>query len=173
MRQISLILVTILAAINLFSQTNDIEGKPLPENILNAVIYSTELDSVLFSDIITEYYGKIIYVKFWASWCRTCIKEINYSNEIINNINNEDIIFINISTDENYKNWLKALKKYKPDGINYLIDSNSKINFKEYFQIEGVPYIFILDKNSNIAIKKAKYPSDNFAKEEILNLLNQ
>lgn len=156
-----------------FSQKKDIEGLPCSENILNSILYTIDNDTIIFSDIVLQNRGKIIYIKFWASWCGACAKELPYTNEIINELIDEKVVFINISTDENDKDWLKYLDKKEVLGLNYRIEKKNKSDFQNYFKIDGVPYILIMDSIGNVAINKAKYPSNPNSKTEIYNLLKQ
>jgi len=171
-KQISLLFIIIFLNINIFSQNNNITGNPLPENILKSIIYTVDNDTISLSDIINENAGKIIYIDFWASWCKMCIKELPYSNELHKKFENEDIVFVYISTDENSKDWKKSLEKHEINGLCYRLEKESKQAIKDYLNIEGIPFIFILDKKGNIANKKAKYPSDTNAEEQLKEILN-
>jgi len=165
-------ILLICLSINSFSQSKNIMGKPIPENIMNSKLYNIAGDSLVLSTIIEENKGKVIYINFWASWCKTCRYEMPYSVKLDKKFSDNDVKFIYISTDEVYLAWIDALNKVSNEGLNYKLDSAAKAEIKNYFNIKGIPYIIILDKNGNIAAKNAKYPSNVKSETQITKILN-
>lgn len=70
--------------------------------------------------IIETHRGKVIYLDFWASWCKPCRKEIKKMKEIKESFVNKDISFIYISVEGDIKKCNEAITK---DGViveNYM-----------------------------------------------------
>ena len=49
--------------------------------------------------IVNENKGKVIYVDYWASWCKPCRKEMRLIPKIRNMYKDKEIIYIYISLD--------------------------------------------------------------------------
>jgi len=167
-----ILLITFFSVNTVYSQ-NDVEGNPFPEEILNSKLFNESGETLIVNQLIEENKGKIIYIDFWASWCRSCLKEMPYSNELNNKFSDDEVIFIYISTDENDKDWKSGLTKMKNYGINYRIDISSKPALQDYLNIKGIPYILIFDKQGNVTKKNAIYPSSTKAEKELNKILNQ
>jgi len=110
-----------------------------------------------------------IFLSFWATWCKPCIKEL-------------------IAVDENYADWqdelglkvyavsiddTKSMSRVAPfvNGraweFKILLDPNS--DFKRAMNIINVPHSFILDKNGKIIWQHNSYsPGDENEIYEIL-----
>ena len=121
------------------------------------------------SDITNE--GPI-FLSFWATWCKPCIKEL-------------------IVIDENYVDWQdetglkvyavsiddsKSMSRVAPfvNGraweFEILMDSNS--DFKRAMNVINVPHSFILDKNGKIVWQHTSYaPGDEAENYEIIKKL--
>ncbi len=112
-----------------------------------------------------------IFLSFWATWCKPCIKEL-------------------IAVDENYVDWqdelglkvyavsiddTKSMSRVAPfvNGraweFEILLDPNS--DFKRAMNVVNVPHSFILDKNGKIIWQHNSYsPGDE---EEIYKILKE
>jgi len=112
-----------------------------------------------------------IFLSFWATWCKPCIKEL-------------------IAVDENYVDWQKetGLKVYAVSiddsksmsrvapfvngrawEFEILLDSNS--DFKRAMNVINVPHSFILDKNGKIIWQHNSYsPGDE---DEIYKIIKK
>ena len=113
-----------------------------------------------------------IFVSFWATWCKPCIKEL-------------------IAIDENYVDWqeetglkvyaisiddTKSMSRVAPfvNGraweFEVLLDANS--DFKRAMNVINVPHSFILDKNGKVVWQHTSYsPGDEDEIYEIIKKL--
>lgn len=105
-------------------------------------IQSTTVDGKLLNT--KDYFGKILIVNFWATWCPPCIKEIPDFIDIQNEFKN-DVQFIGISVDS--KEF--PVKNFIRKGVNYpIIMNNASITAQPLFSnITSVPTTFIFDKD--------------------------
>jgi hypothetical protein len=67
---------------------------PVDNNSINEVVNQRELESSSIIDIIYKHKGKIIYIDCWGTWCGPCLRELPYSNLLIDKYKLEDIVFI-------------------------------------------------------------------------------
>ena len=88
--------------------------------------------------------GKIVVLNFWFIACPPCREEIPLLNRLVENFNDDDVVFISIS-DDHPDRLRKFLKKYP---LDYVIASDSRIAHQ--FGISSYPTNVIIDKESNI-----------------------
>jgi len=102
-----------------------------------------------------------IFVSFWATWCKPCIKELIAINENYVDWQEETGLKVYaISVDDT-----KSMSRVAPfvNGkaweFEVLLDSNS--DFKRAMNVINVPHSFILDKNGKIVWQHTSYsPGD-------------
>jgi cytochrome oxidase Cu insertion factor (SCO1/SenC/PrrC family) len=91
--------------------------------------------------------GKIIYLNFWASYCGTCIKKIEYMNTRFGELDRQGVKVINVSLDQDKDIWQSNLSIYNVVGINLMSGGEGTTNLTQDFRVEAVPQYYIIDKN--------------------------
>ena len=129
------------------SQTN--EYVPLNNIAINQT--PRAISPVIFEDFsgneinLKDYYGKLVIINFWATWCFPCKEEmplldILYQNK---NFKNLQVFAINIekpnvSKTKNFFNELQIKK------LSIFFDKN--FSFVKEFQLRGVPTTILINK---------------------------
>ncbi|GLB51505.1 hypothetical protein NBRC110019_05440 [Neptunitalea chrysea] len=125
-----------------------------------------------FSQIIENYEGKVIYLDFWASWCKPCRKEIRNTKKLKSLNQNKDIKFVYISVDLDKEQCERAIKK---DGVidtknnYYLLDIIKDSTYQNIKFNKMLPYYAIIGKDGTICTN-APRPSE---KEELQKKLDE
>lgn len=192
MRYYKIILITLL--ICLFKQTNGqtyLELNKKCSEILNGIpigdsifwVRLNQRDSCLIGlkapslDITTignekikteSLQGKVLFLNFWFTNCKPCIKEMPILNKIVKTYKNKDVVFISFANDDYVKlqRFLKAKKfnfKVVPNASRILIDT-----FKLF---AAWPTSIIIDKNGIIRLIKTGEIKPNETNELISKLL--
>ena len=67
--------------------------------------------------MLSDYYkDKYVYIDFWATWCKPCIREMKLTPELHKSYG-KDVVIVSISIDKRYKSMKKfAQKKLKFPG---------------------------------------------------------
>jgi thiol-disulfide isomerase/thioredoxin len=126
------------------------------------------------NEFISANNGKVIYVDYWASWCAPCIAEMPSSKKLQRELNNENIVYLYLSTDRTEEPWQKALKKLELEGgINYRIMNADNSLQMDDLEIQFIPRYMIYDTNGRLVNKDAPRPSEaNLLKAQFMKLLN-
>lgn len=126
------------------------------EDNLKKALDFTSLEVVTKKELkLSNYYGKVIILNFFASWCPPCKKEIPDFIKLYNKYHKQGLEIIGIALDEekNIKSFIKKMK------INYpVIIGNNKIT-SDYQGISGIPTTFIIDKKGYIREKYVGFVS--------------
>ena len=109
------------------------------------------ISSIIFEDFsgneikLNDYYGKLIIINFWATWCTPCKKEMPSLDNLYqdNKFKNLKIFAVNMEqpNESKTKNFFKNLNIKK---LEIFFDRN--LNFVKEFKLRGVPTTILVNK---------------------------
>lgn len=112
---------------------------------------------------VSEFKGKLIFLNVWASWCAPCRAEMPGIQELYDEIDRENIVFIMLSVDKNEKSaWNYINKK----GFSFPAYVLSGYPTKQV-AVPSLPTTLIISPEGKIIEKKvgmAKYNTSSFRK---------
>lgn len=131
------------------------DGDLLPGN---PILIARDGSRTTLADVIR---GKVAYIDFWATWCAPCCHEIPYFEKVWEQYKeNEHIVFVSISQDDDRKAWEKKIDKDQPAWPNYIFDKNSGSKFLEDMSINSIPRFVIVGADGRILSVNAARPSN-------------
>lgn len=129
----------------------DVEGLDLEGNVVQ----------------VSEFYGKLTVLDFWATWCKPCIAEFPELHRLEEKFEGK-VTFVGIGSKCKEEDWRKmALNEGFHNNI-YITKENMDVLSKKY-SIQTIPRYIILDANGNILNIDAARPSSGL--EDQLNEL--
>ncbi len=102
---------------------------------------------------LLDYQGKVVLLNFWASWCRPCMRKMNQMKPIQQDLEAENIVFLNISLDRNPSEWKRSIEINDFQGIHLLADGAMNSEVSSLYEVRALPQYFIIDKRGNFAEK--------------------
>ncbi len=117
--------------------------------------------------------GKVVYLDFWASWCRPCLGEIPAGEELKKKFEGKDVVFVNISIDEGEQNWENAKMRYNISGIHALSNNRNNPEVQKKYKVQSIPSYFLIDKEGNFTAAPAPRPSNPSIYQMIEDALNK
>ena len=129
------------------SQTN--EDVPLNNIALNEI--PKPISSVIFQDFmgneinLQNYYGKLVIINFWATWCAPCKEEMPSLDALYQDNNFKNLIAFAVNMEQ--PNTIKTKKFFTDLNIQKLeIFFDSNLNFVKQLKLRGVPTTVLINK---------------------------
>ena len=95
---------------------------------------------------LEKYYGKILLVNFWATWCAPCIREMASLDKLQEKRGGSDFTVIAISQDlMEWRAVLPFLKKSQLKNILTFVDRKTQL--ARYLKVAGLPTTILFSKN--------------------------
>lgn len=102
---------------------------------------------------LSDYKGKVVFVNFWATWCKPCEEEMPSMQVMYEAVKKKypNFELLAVSIDKKTPDVVEAFaKKY---GVTFPVLHDRKGKIKEIYKTTGVPETFIIDQNGVIAEK--------------------
>jgi thiol-disulfide isomerase/thioredoxin len=133
-----------------------------PVSTSNLHLLTFDKKQTTIEEILEKKKGKVLFIDFWASWCRPCIEEMKYSKTHIQNYKNKNIEILFFSMDDNYQAWNKASERLEIDnlGNSFKILNLENSKFIKEHKIKSIPRYMIIDKQGILINANALRPSD-------------
>jgi peroxiredoxin len=109
---------------------------------------------------IKDFYGKVVVLNLWATWCGPCIRELEEFKEAWAKYKNlPDIEFVAVSIDSDRTKVPPFVEKN--DYRFRILLSDGRIE-KDYVGGEGIPQLYIIDREGNIRFHKRGFAPEHF-----------
>ncbi|MBU3160823.1 redoxin family protein [Clostridium frigoris] len=120
---------------------------------------------------LSDYAGKKVYLKYWASWCPICLSGLDEINTL--SLPDKDFVVITIvspgfrgeKNSEDFKKWFSGLD-YK--NITVLLDENGTIANK--YEIRGYPTSVVIGSDGTLVKTLVGHKSNEEIKAEFKNV---
>jgi thiol-disulfide isomerase/thioredoxin len=109
---------------------------------------------------LSDFKGKVIYIDFWASWCGPCLREVPAGEELKKKFAGKDVVFLNISIDEDENKWRESVKNKAISGIHLIANSQTNPEVLEAYKVVSIPSYFLVGKDGNFIASPAVRPSN-------------
>ena len=104
---------------------------------------------------LKDFRGKYVYLDFWATWCKPCIKSMQVMKQIHPKYQ-DNIEFISVNIDERKKRFDKHMEVFSYPWTVLYAGSNEKI--KDNYDIVVIPLYYLIDPNGKLIQSPAFSP---------------
>ncbi len=132
------------------------------ETSANLTLVTSDKKQMTIENLLQKKKGKVVYVDFWASWCKPCLEEMKYSKNHIQTYKNKDLEVVFLSLDDNFDKWNKATERLEISKLeNSLKIVNPQLStFMKEHKLYSIPRYMIFDKQGVLINDNAPHPSD-------------
>ena len=122
---------------------------------------------------LNDYKGKVVFIDFWATWCRPCLKALHYSQEMKEFYKDEKVVFLYVSMDEDPEMWASYIQANQLEGVHVNVKNTLGISsdIAKLYKIRKIPAFVLIDQEGKIAFPKAASPGSNLLYTQINGLL--
>ena len=137
----------------------------LPSTAASNIYDLEELD-------LGAYQGKLIYLDFWASWCKPCRKSFPWMNQLVEKYGADKIVVVTINVDTNEELMYQFLET-TPANFDIYKDPEGLLAAK--FQLQGMPTSYLIKPDGELAkrhigFKVSEIPDYEKVIEELLEI---
>ncbi len=68
--------------------------------------------------MLSDFKGQVVYLSFWASWCKPCIQGFEKYREMRESMEALGVVMLNVSIDKSDQKWRTAIQEVQPTGIH-------------------------------------------------------
>lgn len=134
-------------------------------------VKKTGNDSTTFKEILSR--NKLLLIDFWATWCRPCIEEFEYSRKNLSEFPKDKFDIIFVSLDEDRKKWLAFNNPLMNQNNSYLLKGSFMSPIvQKYFRNSSIPHYILIGKDGEIISADAPRPSNRKLLELIKKNIN-
>lgn len=112
---------------------------------------------------LEKHQGKVVYLDFWASWCKPCQRSFPWMNSLLNKYPSEAFTILTINLDAESEAMHKFLSKVSAD-FDIYHDPSGQI--AEQFKIEGMPTSYLIDASGKVVKKHIGFYTKHIGKYE-------
>jgi thiol-disulfide isomerase/thioredoxin len=99
---------------------------------------------------LKSHHGKVVYLDFWASWCKPCQKSFPWMNSLLTRFPADRFTIITINLDAETEAMNHFLSKV-PANFDIYHDPSGQI--AEQFELEGMPTSYLIDSSGKVVKK--------------------
>jgi thiol-disulfide isomerase/thioredoxin len=96
---------------------------------------------------LEQYQGKVVYLDFWASWCKPCRKSFPWMNGMVERYPAQKFKIVTINLDRDPEAMHEFLSRVP---ARFEIYHDSAGTLAEKFQLQGMPTSYLIDRSGQV-----------------------
>jgi thiol-disulfide isomerase/thioredoxin len=111
--------------------------------------------------------GKTVFLNFWATWCPPCIAEMPDIQNLYEEINDKNIVFVMLNLDDDREKARDFIQRKEFTFPVYFLESA----VPEIFSTRSIPTTFVIGPDGNVRLKKAGMA--NYNNQKFIDFLKE
>ena len=120
---------------------------------------------------LSSFSGKTVYLNFWATWCKPCMKKMEETKNIQTELEQNGVVFLNVSLDRKEDVWKETITKNNYKGIHVLASGELNSEIAKAYEVRVLPQYFIINKRGEF-VQEPKLLSVNDLKTVLVKTAN-
>ena len=147
------------------------ETKELNEGALAPDFTLADINGNVVS--LSDYQGKVVFIDFWATWCRPCIKMMHYGQELQSFYDSKNVVFLFVSMDEDKNAWQSYVNNNNLTGTHLNVNNGDGYlsDIAKLYKVRKLPFTMLIDQEGRVAYNPSASPSSNRIFSQINALL--
>lgn len=148
------VVLIILAGIALYEWRNFESYKPV---VIGGAAPDFELKDLNKKPVkLSDYKGKVVFLNFWATWCKPCKEEMPAMELLYKALKGKDFEMIAVSIDRDISKVEPFVKELK---LSFTVALDFMGKADRRYKLTGVPETYIIDQNG-VIVEKILGPRD-------------
>jgi len=119
--------------------------EPAPEFSVPVLTVAADAPETRIS--LADYRGKVVFISFWASWCRPCDYELPVLNQFYLDHRDQGVEVLAISTDEDRQAALEYMQS-RNFALPMLWDEGGRV--AALYHVEALPTLIVVDPDGRV-----------------------
>ncbi len=98
---------------------------------------------------LSDLKGDVIYLDFWASWCKPCRRSFPWMNRMQNKYADKGFKVITVNLDKKPDLMKQFLKKYPAE---FIVVKDPQAEIADAYQIQSMPSSYLINRQGEIVI---------------------
>lgn len=125
-----------------------------PEKISSEILQRLESTSAasVMKMILEAHRGSVVYIDCWATWCGPCLAAMREAEPFVKQLK-KDVAFVYLCLESEKDTWKRLSKVMNIGENNYFLTAGQSSVMRTAFEIQGIPFYVLIDKNGTIVDK--------------------
>lgn len=109
---------------------------------------------------LQSFQDSLVYISFWATSCKPCIKEFPAENALVEQFKNQPVKIVSICLDSEREKWLIISEQHGLQTLNLYAEGNWNKLLKERYNIPSFPHYALIGKQGNLIQNNTLRPGE-------------
>jgi peroxiredoxin len=110
---------------------------------------------------LSENLGKAIYLNFWASWCRPCMRKMRDQNDLLREFYGEELVVLNVALDHIAENHRSYVQLYDFVGLHALLPEGLKSELTKRYKVKALPQTYLIGPDGRFLENPTSFDVDS------------
>lgn len=114
--------------------------------------------------------GNVVYLSFWFTGCKPCIKAFPAENDLVDLFKNEKVKIVSICMESSEESWKQLVQDHQLKTLNLFANGNWQKILKESCDVSSFPHYVLIDQYGKVIENKCARPEQG-AEQQIRDAL--